>query len=305
LALVVRQLGGLLFFTWIHKKRINMNISTLKTHLVLAALSISPMVACGQTEDVEMLGSESSAIIVSSTADENGITGTNVLALDASELGDTPMFFSSGAFGGDAAFSFDMSGSSFSLLNNPSVQKDLQLVDEQMDQINAINKEFSEKIKEKIEAMKGEDGGFRFNTDAGFGDLIGDLRNQQQEQIESILLPNQQNRLQQVSRQMKLKRMGSERGLTQVLAEELEITDEQKERIKTKSEELQKELETKIAELKNNAKKELMQELTQEQRNKLEDLLGDDFVTKEEDSKNRFPGIRRMIQKQRASKRDF
>ena len=274
-----------------------------KAYIALASLLLSAGLSIGQEEDVDMVASESNAIIVSSTADENGITGTSVMALDASQLGDTPMVFSSALEGG--SFSFDMAGSSFSLLNNPSVQKDLQLVDEQMDQINSINKEFTDKIKEKIGEMKGEDGSFRFQGGSGFGELIADLRNQQQEQIQSILLPNQQERLDQVSRQMKLKRMGSERGLTEILAKELGISDEQKTRIRKKSEELQKQLEEKIAELKKNAKEELMQELSKDQREKLEDLLGDEFVSKAEDSKNRFPGLQKMLRKQQSSKRDF
>ena len=66
--------------------------------------------------------------------------------------------------------------------------------------------------------------------------------------------------------------MGTSKALTSQLAEELGLTSDQQKRIKTRSKELQKELEAKIAELRANAKKDLLGELSKDQRKKLEEV---------------------------------
>ena len=257
--------------------------------------------SAAQQQDVDVFQTESNAIILSNSSDlEGNSLGATIMAVDSSDLGDGAMVFTD--FAMDSPFGMG-SGSAFSHLNNPSVQKDLQLVDDQLDQIKKINEEFSEKIQEKMKEMRDENGNFRLDNTAGFGDLIKDLKTQQEEEIKNILLPNQQDRLEQVSRQIKMRRMGSERAITQALAKELGITAEQKKKIKAKSKQIKSDLEAKINELKIKAKQDLLSELTKEQRKKLEDLLGDDFVEKAEDRKGRFPGIEQMMK--RSNRGDF
>ena len=252
-----------------------------------------------QQQDVEAIQQQSNAIIVTSSADESGALGTTVMSMDASELGGG-MFFEPMMAG--RTMGFDVAGSNFSLLNDASVQKDLALVDGQLERIEAINKEFSERMKENLKGIRDEEGNIKLNSTTGFRDLIAEMKNQQQEEINSILLPNQQARLKQVARQMKMRRMGSEKALTKLLAEELGLTADQTQRIQEKSKELKKQIEEKIAEMKANAKKELFSELTKEQKQKLEELLGDDFQVKQEDTKSRF---RRMMMRQQSTTGDF
>ena len=275
-----------------------MNIRTQYKTLILL-VGVTGLIF-GQTEDVEVMQEDGQAIVVTSTADESGVLGTSVMSFQSADLGDAPMFFE--PMVGGAAMGFDVAGSDFSLLNNESVQKDLNLVDGQLERIEEINKDFSEQMREKMKEFRDEEGRFNIDGAKGFGELIADLKNRQQEEINSILLPNQQDRLKQVARQMKMQQMGSEKALTKMLAEELGITSEQHQRIKDKSKQLRDDLNKKIAELKANAKKELMGELTKEQRSKLEELLGDEFIVKEEDTKNRF---RRMMMRQQSKTRDF
>ena len=243
---------------------------------------------------------EQSAIIVSATEDGDG-TGaeTRVMAFNTGDMEGGPMFFADSS-GGSFEFSAGFAGDSFSMLNNPSVQKDLQLVDEQMKQIKEINREFGEKIKARMDELKDDRNGSV--QSAGLGQLIEELKQQQQEQIQSILLPNQQQRLDQVARQMKLKHMGTAKTLTSHLAKELELTEEQQTRIESRSKELQQEITAKMAELKAKAKEQLLSELTRDQRKKLEELVGDEFVEKEEDSQ---PGVRRFMNRQPAIRKDF
>ena len=229
------------------------------------------------------------AIVVNSSDDLNG--ETNIMTFEMSDS-DGSVFLSDG-LDGNFDFSMGATGNSFSMLNNVSVQKDLQLVDEQLDQIKQINKDFGAKIKEQMDLMKDENGNFNFQMGSDFGELIQDLRQQQQDQISSILLPNQQKRLEQVSRQMRMKQLGTAKSLTGKLAQELGMSDEQQKRLRERSKELKLELEEQIAELRAKAKEQLLDELTSEQRDKLKDLLGDEFVQKKEDRKRRFPMLRR------------
>lgn len=257
-------------------------------HLSWSFLILVSVAGISLAQEVEQDAFQSgqSAIVVTSSSSSDGTEmGTTVMALDSSELAGGPMVFAT-EFSGDA-MPFGGAGDSFSMLNNASVQKDLQLVDEQLEQIQDINKDFSEQIREKLDEMRDDGGNFNIQG-GGFASLISDLKEKQRQQIENILLPDQQDRLKQVARQMKMKNMGSQRVITEMLSKELGISDEQKTRIKEKSQKLQSELESKIAELKANAKKDLLQELSQDQRQKLEDLLGDEFVVKDEDSNSRF-----------------
>lgn len=263
-----------------HKDKNMHNKKSIGTLIVL--VSVAGLV-WGQEYDEDIVQAEQGAIVVASSSFSDG-SGTTLMTVDASEMSG-PMVFASDFVGQPMPFA--NTGDAFSMLNNPSVQKDLQLVDEQLEQIQDISEDFSKRIREKLDEMKDGDGNMKIQG-AGFAELIADLKSQQREQIENILLPNQQDRLKQVSRQMKMKRMGSQRAVTELLAKELGISDEQKERIEEKSKKLQAELEAKIAELRAKAKKDLFQELSQDQRKKLENLLGDEFIVKEEDSNNRF-----------------
>ena len=243
---------------------------------------------------------EQSAIIVSATEEMDGSsTATRVMAFNTGDMAGGPLFFAD-SFAGSFEFSAGIAGDSFSMLNNPSVQKDLQLVDEQMQQIKEINREFGEKIKNRIEELK--DGSNGSLQSAGLGQLIEELKQQQQEQIQSILLPNQQQRLDQVARQMKLRHLGTAQTLTSHLAKELELTAEQQARIESRAKELQQEITAKMADLKAKAKEDLLNELTRDQRKKLEELVGDEFVEKEEDSQ---PGVRRIMKPQPSIRKDF
>ena len=257
-----------------------MKANFLTSVVALTVFCISNSSAFVQ-EEVDGVVQQRSIIV---SADDSG-GSTEVMAFEMSDSDGAMML---PHIMGDMDFSMGMSGNQFSMLNNASVQKDLQLVDDQVDQIKQINKDFGEKIKSKMDAMKDDDGNFNFQMGSDFGEMIRDLKQQQQDQISGILLPNQQKRLDQVARQIRMKRMGTSKALAGKLAEELGITPDQKQKIKERSKELQKEMQEKIAELRANAKNSLLQELTKDQRNKLEEMLGDEYVEKKEDSKRRF-----------------
>ena len=61
------------------------------------------------------------------------------------------------------------------------------------------------------------------------------------------------------------------------MAKELNLTGDQVKRIKKRQAELKKELEEKIAKLKEDSRKSLLEELTTEQRKKYDALMGDRY----------------------------
>jgi hypothetical protein len=274
-------------------------MSQFKIKSVLICLSMMTLNPAGWAQDEEENAAESRAIVVSAIDDGSG-EPPQMRILSMSDSDSAPMFFSAGF--GDIGFAGGPMADSFGMLSNPSVQKDLQLVDEQVQQIDEINREFGEKIREKLEEGRDDSGKMQFGPGSGIDELFAELREEQQTRINSILLPAQQVRLKQVSRQMHAKHMGTAKAILNGLASDLEITDEQRKKIKVKSTELQRDMEAKIAKLRAEAKEHLLQELTSEQRKKLKELLGDEFVSDESDFEQ--SPLRRIMPRNRAE-RDF
>ncbi len=229
--------------------------------------------------------------------DEGGTLGGAPLIIQATEdLGngsrssmrimsaDGPMAMS---FMGDNGAFFSMGGpmsggDDFSMLQNASVQKDLELVDDQMKMIRDIQKQFGQKIKESIGDIS--KGGFDPARAKDLTTVIKKLKEEQKEQINKILLPHQQDRLKQVGLQMQMQNRGTAGALSSDrVAEALGITDEQKANLKKREQELKKELEEKIAEFKEEMKASLMKELNAKQRAQLKEMMGDKFKAEASD----------------------
>ena len=81
------------------------------------------------------------------------------------------------------------------------------------------------------------------------------------------------------------------------LAEALGISDEQKERIKKRAEEIKAEVDEEIAQLKKKARQKLLHELTPKQRKQLEKMLGTEFDDKPIDQRKRVEHIRKSSKK--------
>lgn len=271
----------------------------LRNYLIGLSLIVLliPAVGFGQEEEVEAQATGGNAIVVTSSSDQDGVMGTRIMSMSTDEMPDISSLLSGGI-----GFSADIGGSQFSMLNDSSVQKDLRLVDDQLKQIDEINAEFREKMKEKMSGLSAEDGKLQPGLAMQFASFINDIQKQQEERIASVLLPDQLDRLKQVSRQTKMSRLGTDQALTKHLAEELGITPDQKKRIQEKSKRLKKDLEEKIAALRAKAKEELLQELSKEQRGKLEELLGDEFVVKSEDRKK---GLQRLLDRHKKNAGGF
>jgi Spy/CpxP family protein refolding chaperone len=189
--------------------------------------------------------------------------------------------FASGGFGANP----------LGFLDSDHVQKDLKLTPEQKDKIKAINDEFRANRRKQIEALRGATPEDRR---ARMAELIAKARESRveyQKKIDAVLLPEQRNRLGQLSLYL--------RGPLAALVDEqvanaLKLTDEQKKRIKAIEEATgekvrsalkdhreqhtaaQGDLEAKASELRDQAVEQALGVLTPEQKESFEKMKAKD-----------------------------
>jgi hypothetical protein len=212
-----------------------------------------------------------------------------------------PMIFSSESFGGGAAtFQMGLSGGAseinifgntgftvpapdpLSMLSNPSVQKDLELVGDQLKQVQDLQSEFASQMKDQLGSLTS--GGFSPEQLKGIPALIAKMKEKQKDQLESLLLPHQLERLKQVALQTHMKQAGTAGAIaTDQIAGALGISSEQIKNLKSRSKEINQKLQEDIEALKSKAQKELLSELTADQQKKLKELTGDKYEPQNKD----------------------
>ena len=245
---------------------------------------------------------------------ENSSTEMEMTVIAGEGLdGAAPMIFAAESVNGSPARMRFMSGSEgaffspngpspggapdpFSLLGDPSVQKDLELVGDQLDQVRSLQNDFSRQLKEKIGDLS--KGGINPERFQGVGDLIKASREEQKVKMQELLLPHQIDRLKEVALQKHMNSAGTAGALSNsAVAEALGISDEQKKRLKEKEKEIKADLAKKMEQLKEEAKTQLLQELTPAQREQLKEMTGTKYKTNpkdfENDMKRRFRTRRR------------
>ena len=171
-------------------------------------------------------------------------------------------------------------GGMTALLSNEKVKEELELVDDQVEDI----KELQDAMREEMMQMF-RGGGFRDmdreERDAAMQEIRQKMEEKAKEieaEVQDILLPGQFDRLKQLNFQRETSRGGTA-GLAESksIMEALDITDEQKEKMKEAAEAAAKKLEKKIAELRKQAQTEVLGVLTEEQRTKFKELQGETF----------------------------
>ena len=167
-----------------------------------------------------------------------------------------------------------------SLLDNTDVRAELELVDDQMDEFLASQNELREQILERAKSLAGG-GKLDPSQMSEIAKELAELQKGKQTRLESMLLPHQLERLRQVALQVQMKKRGAANTLiSEKVAEELGIDAAQKKRIEERQKELKAELDRRMLELKKEIRDKLLDELTSEQKVKLEKLSGDDFEYK-------------------------
>lgn len=179
---------------------------------------------------------------------------------------------------------FSFGSDQFSLLNKPNVQQELSLVDEQVERLKEVRKNFRNRMKEVTSQMQNDTGNFRLDPDMikKLQELTKEINEQKREEIEGLLLPEQIERLKQIALQSTMKHQGTVNALgNKEVAEALGLDKEQIKSLRKRSKELAQKVQEDIMALREKAREDLLEELSDEQREKLDELLGDKFEQKE------------------------
>jgi len=182
-------------------------------------------------------------------------------------------------------------------LSNPKMARELELLDEQKESIRELLKEFGqlhgktrEDFKDRWEAAGDPE---REVLKKEYYAQIEEGRLEIVKEMKGNLLPHQIDRLEQLSAQrMMTEGKGRESAglLSDQMVDYLDISTAQKKRIEDKTEDLKKEVGEKIRKLLEEAKQELLAELSAGQKAKYEKLLGEPIADEKDEDKDRKRG---------------
>jgi Spy/CpxP family protein refolding chaperone len=173
------------------------------------------------------------------------------------------------------------------ILQMPEVQKEVELTDDQRTELGKLRNEIRDQIRNQ---MQDSFNGMRDLSDEERQARIDQIRAQMdtirkdvEGKLQKVLLPNQFDRLKQIDLQSRIQREGAAALSQGELADQLGLTDQQKEQLQQKSEQVQQDLQAKIRQLRLDARGQLLEVLTAEQKAKLEALMGTQFDLPEPD----------------------
>jgi Spy/CpxP family protein refolding chaperone len=152
---------------------------------------------------------------------------------------------------------------SLMLLGDENVQKDLEIVDSQKEKLDALR----DRVRDEMRALfQGGGGGDREAMREKMQEKMTEL----QKEADQILLPHQRERLKQISIQSRL-RFGN---TSDAVGNALQLTDEQKEALRTKERQVNAEMQKEITKIRDKYRDQLLEVLTPEQRAKWKELVG-------------------------------
>lgn len=177
-----------------------------------------------------------------------------------------------GGRGGDRGGFGRMFNSPLMLLRNERVQEELELVDDQIEELNELQQEIMEKVRDMFRDMRDLDQDERADRMRKIGEYMEDI----QKDVDSILLPHQQQRLRQLAYQTQTRRPGA-LPITDELAKELNISDEQMEKLREAAEKANEEMRKEMEKLRQKTIEKVLSVLSPEQRAKYKELMGEPF----------------------------
>jgi Spy/CpxP family protein refolding chaperone len=167
------------------------------------------------------------------------------------------------------------------ILQIPEVQKEVELTDDQRTELGKLRTEIRDQIRNQ---MQDSFNGMRDLSDEERQARVDQIRTQMdtirkdvEGKLQKVLLPNQFDRLKQIDLQSRIQREGAAALAQGELADQLGLTDAQREQLQQKSEEVQKDLLAKIRQARLDARNQLLDVLTPDQKAKLDALMGTQF----------------------------
>ncbi len=195
-----------------------------------------------------------------------------LLALGLMVVGADLAMAQPGGRGGDRGGFGRMFNNPLMLLRNERVQEELELVDDQVEELNELQQEIMEKVRDMFRDMRDLDQDERADRMKEIGEYMEDI----QKDVDSILLPHQQQRLRQLFYQTQTRRPGA-LPVTDELAKELNITEEQMEKMREAAEKANEDMRKEMEKLRQKAMEKVLSVLSAEQRAKYKELMGEPF----------------------------
>lgn len=164
-------------------------------------------------------------------------------------------------------------GDLFGLLNNESVQKELEIVPSQLEDIRELGQEMRDSMRDIFQGMRNASEDERQEM----FDKLRTAREDVEKDLEKVLMPAQLERLKQIQVQQQSRGRGGMSFSNPRIVEALGLSEAQLADMREKAEELQTEMRAKLEELRKQADDELLQMLTPEQQKKWKEMVGDPF----------------------------
>lgn len=175
-----------------------------------------------------------------------------------------------GGFGGPPG-----GGGGMEVLMDENVRKELDIVDDQVTKIRAVGDKMREEMREMFSGMRDLSDEDRQAKFAELREKMQARTQSMQKEIDEILLPQQRDRLKQVMLQSRIRNQGTSNALaSDEIAKELDITDEQKQKLREAAEQAQTEMRQKMEKLRDEAEQKVLSVLTPAQQDKLKKLIG-------------------------------
>jgi Spy/CpxP family protein refolding chaperone len=172
-------------------------------------------------------------------------------------------------------------GGMLGLLQQQEVQGEIELNDDQADELRTLGDALRDQIRDE---MQGAFQGMRDLSDEERQSRFEEIRSRvdgilknAEGRVQEVLLPHQFERLKQIDLQARIQRGGAAALTEGELAETLGLTEAQREHLRERSEQVEQEMQAKIRQLRLDARNQLMDVLTAEQRARLESMMGQQF----------------------------
>jgi len=161
-----------------------------------------------------------------------------------------------------------------SYLRTKQVQQELELVEEQREAVDDLMKETSSKMRTMYSGLRDLPATERTER---YYEKMGELAAESEKKMHEILLPHQVDRLKQLALRMSLRTRGTVYTLGQSdLADALGISEEQRQKLREKQQEMQKQLTLEYHKLRAQMQDQLLESvLTPGQLAKLKELQGE------------------------------
>lgn len=157
------------------------------------------------------------------------------------------------------------------LLADPKVREDLDMVDEQYEELQKLNADVQKRAAEQIR-------GLDFSDSQGLVEQLQKIRRDARRDLESLFIPEQLQRLEQIRNQSRLRGQSLVDLLTSdPLRDQLEITEAQEKELREEEDEIREEMEREIAKLRKKARERLLSKLDTRQRDQVDEIFGESF----------------------------